>query len=110
MTIPGRLLAHLDQAQIIEIEIESYRFKIYVAQRSDDLEQVTDLVPVEQFQADGNIHVAALYDDQDIQKEIADILFNLNPGDSIVFLCTSAAVYSEVLAEFEQTPLTIHRT
>lgn len=110
MSISGKLIAHLDQAQLIEITLEELTFPIYVALRDADVEHVANLVPKERFEQSANVHVAAIHEDQDIQVEISDVLFNLNPGDTIVFLCTSYSAYTQVLAEFEQEPLTIHRT
>lgn len=110
MSQSSRLIAHLDQAQLIQITIEGLNFDIYIALRDADVEHVAKLVPTEKFQNNANVHVAAIYDNQDIATEINDILFNLNPGDTIVFLCTSQQAYIDVLAEFEQKPLTIHRS
>lgn len=110
MSLPGRLISHLDQAQLIEITLEGFKFEIYVALRDANIEHVTKLVPAEKFENSGNVHVAAIHDDQDAANEISDMLFNLNPGDTIVFLCTGKQAYADVLTEFEQTPLTIHKT
>lgn len=110
MSLPGKLIAHLDQAQLIEITIEGLDFRIYVAQRDANVEHVATLVPASEFKKFNNVHVAAIDAEHDITAEVSDVLFNLNPGDCIVFLCTSFAAYTETLAEFEQQPLPIHRT
>lgn len=110
MTITSSLIAHLDDAQLVQISLENLTFDIYIAQRDADVEHVSQLVPKEKFMGNGNVHVAAISENQDISTEINDILFNLNPDDTIVFLCTSKQAYTDVLAEFEQAPLTIHRS
>lgn len=110
MSLSGRLIAHLDQAQLIEITLEEFQFDVYVALRDADVEHVANLVPADKFAGAGDVHVAAISGDQDAQAEINDMLFNLNPSDTMVFLCTDKQAYINVLSEFEQEPLTIHRS
>lgn len=102
MPLDSRLIAHLDRGLVLDITLEDLPFRVYVAQRSADIEQVADLVPPEQFQGDGDVHVAAIHDGDDASEQIQDVLFNLNPGDAIVFLCTGLQAYTETLAELGQ--------
>ncbi|MFA5664172.1 hypothetical protein [Castellaniella sp.] len=99
-----RCLAH--DAQVLDIHLEGHVFRAYVAQRPADVEQVAALVPAEQFQSAGDVHVAALHTGDDMATQIGDVLFNLNPGDAIVLLCTSLAAYQSALVELGQdTPV-----
>ncbi|MFC4299470.1 MAG: hypothetical protein WBF84_06160 [Castellaniella sp.] len=102
MPLDSRLISHLDRGLILDITLEDLPFRVYVAQREADIEQVADLVPPEQFQGDGDVHVAAIHDGDDASEQIQDVLFNLNPGDAIVFLCTGPLAYAEALAELGQ--------
>jgi len=104
MPLDSRLIALLDQGMVLDITIENLPFRVYVAQREADVQQVADLVPAEQFQGAGEVHVAAISDEDDADEQVRDVLFNLNPGDSLVFLCTGAQAYANTLAAFGQTP------
>lgn len=89
---------------VLEITLENLPFRVYVAQRDADVQQVADLVPAEQFQGPGEVHVAAITDADDAEEQVQDVLFNLNPDDALVFLCTSAKAYAGTLAAFGQEP------
>ena len=102
MPLDSRLIARLDRGLVLNITLEDLPFRVYVAQRDADVEQVAELVPAEQFQGDGHVHVAAIHDDDDASEQIQDVLFNLNPGDAIVFLCTGPLAYADALAELGQ--------
>lgn len=102
MPLASTLIARLDQGLILDITLEDLPFRVYVAQREADVEQVSSLVPAEQFAADGDVHVAAIHEGDDASEQIQDVLFNLNPGDAIVFLCTGPQAYADALAELGQ--------
>lgn len=104
MPLESRLIAHLDRGLVLDIVLEDLPFRVYVAQREADVEQVAALVPAEQFEADGEIHVAAIHDEDDAAAQIQDVLFNLNPGDAVVLLCTGPLAYAQALAELGQGP------
>ncbi|WP_323012644.1 hypothetical protein [Castellaniella sp.] len=103
MPLNSQLISLLDQGMVLDITLEDLPFRVYVAQRPADVEQVASLVPAERFQADGNVHVAAIHDTDDASEQIQDMLFNLSPGDTIVFLCTGPQAYADTLAEFGQS-------
>lgn len=104
MPLDSQLFAPLDQGMVLDISLEGLPFRVYIAQREADVEQVATLVPAECFQREGNVHVAAIHDDDDAPGQIQDVLFNLGPGDTLVFLCTGRQAYIDTLAEFGQTP------
>src|SRR5690606_16336129 len=103
MPLDSRLVDHLDQGYVLDITLEDLDFRVYVALRDADVEHVAGLVPPERFQQDGDVHVAAIDDDDDASEQIQDVLFNLNPGDTLVFLCTGADAYRDALAELGVT-------
>lgn len=102
MPFDSQLVAHLDRGLILDITLEDLPFRVYIAQREADVEQVAELVPEERLQGSGDVHVAAIHDQDDALEQIQDVLFNLNPGDSIVFLCTGPHAYAQALAELGQ--------
>lgn len=104
MPLDSRLIALLDRGMVLDTTIEDLPFRVYVAQRDADVQQVADLVPAEQFQGPGEVHVAAIHDGDDAAQQVQDVLFNLSPGDALVFLCTGQQAYTETLAVFGQTP------
>lgn len=104
MPLDSRLIALLDRGMVLDITLEDLPFRVYVAQREADVQQVADLVPAEQFQGPGEVHVAAIHDGDDADQQIQDVLFNLNPGDALVFLCTEPRAYADALAVFGQAP------
>ncbi|MFT0532376.1 hypothetical protein ACMHYJ_06010 [Castellaniella hirudinis] len=102
MPLNSQIISLLDQGMVLDITLEDLPFRVYVAQRPADVEQVAGLVPAERFEGDGNVHVAAIHDADDAAEQIQDVLFNLSPGDTVVFLCTGPQAYANVLAEFGQ--------
>ncbi|MER1967263.1 hypothetical protein [Castellaniella sp. GW247-6E4] len=104
MPLDSRLIDQLDQGYVIDITLEDLDFRVYVALRDADVEHVAALVPPERFEDGGEVHVAAIDDGDDASEQIQDVLFNLNPGDAIVFLCTGPDAYREALAELGVTP------
>lgn len=104
MPLDSRLVDQLDQGYVLDITLEGLVFRVYVALRDADVEQVAGLVPAEQFQGEGNVHVSAIHDDDDASAQIQDVLFNLSPGDAMVFLCTGQQAYADALAELGIAP------
>lgn len=104
MPLDSRLIAVLDHGMVLDITLENLPFRVYLAQRDADVQQVADLVPAQQFEGPGEVHVAAIHDGEDVDEQVQDVLFNLNPDDAVVFLCTSEQAYSDTLAVFGQSP------
>lgn len=102
MPLESRFISRLDGGLVLDITLEDLPFRVYVAQREADVEQVVDLVPPEQFETGGHIHVAAIHDEDDAATQIQEVLFNLDPDDAIVLLCTGPLAYAQVLAELGQ--------
>ncbi len=104
MPLDSRLVEQIDQGYVLDITLEDLEFRVYVALRDADVEHVAELVPRERFEAGGDVHVAAIDDGDDASERIQDVLFNLNPGDAIVLLCTGHEAYREALAELGVAP------
>lgn len=104
MPLDSRLVRSLDQGYELDITLEGLDFRVYIALRDADIEQVASLVSPERFAQDGDVHVVAIHDADDASEQIQDVLFNLNPGDAIVFLCTGKLAYENTLTEFNQLP------
>lgn len=104
MPLDSRLIAVLDHGMVLDITLDDLPFRVYVAQRDADVQQVADLVPAEQFEGPGQVHVAAIHEEEDADEQVQDVLFNLSPDDSVVFLCTSEQAYGDTLAVFGQSP------
>lgn len=99
MPLDSHLVSLVDQGHILDISLEDLDFRVYVALREPDVEEVAKLVPAERFEQ-GEVHVMAINAQDDAPAQIQDALFNLNPGDTLVFLCTDAPAYENALAEF----------
>ncbi|MGB3289603.1 MAG: hypothetical protein WBA83_10030 [Burkholderiaceae bacterium] len=100
----SRLVDTLEHGAILEVTIEDLSFLAYVVVSEPDLERVADFVPQEQFEGDGDVHVAALDDPGQAREQIQDIAFNMNPGDAAVFLCADEACFRGMLEELGQEP------
>lgn len=103
MPLDSRLVSLVDQGHILDITLENLDFRVYVALRDANVEEVAGLVPPERFEL-GEVHVMAIGGEDDAPAQVQDALFNLNPGDTLVFLCTDEQGYGNTLAEFGQAP------
>lgn len=108
MPLESRLVEHIDQGYVLDITLEDLDFRVYVALRDADIEEVAALVPAERFEREGDVHVAAIEEGDEASEQIQDVLFNLNPGDTIVLLCTNPDAYRHALAELGVTPPSFH--
>lgn len=100
----SRLVDTLEHGAVLDVTIEELRFRAYVVVSEPDLERVADFVPREQFEQDGDVHVAAIGDPGQAREQIQDIAFNMNPGDAAVFLCADEAAFRNTLEELGQNP------
>ncbi len=100
----SRLVDTLEQGAILDVTIEELQFRAYVVVSEPDIERVADFVPKEQFEQDGDVHVAAIAQPDQAREQIQDIAFNMNPGDAAVFLCADVSVFRNTLEELGQDP------
>jgi hypothetical protein len=104
MNPQSRLVDTLAHGAILDVTIEELQFRAYVVVSEPDIERVADFVPKEQFEQDGDVHVAAISDAGQAREQIQDIAFNMNPGDAAVFLCADHAAFRNALEELGQDP------
>lgn len=102
MNATSRIAGTLDNGVILEVTIEDLRFTAYVVISEPDVNAVADFVPQEQFEADGDLHVAAVGRAEDADEQVGGVAFNMNPGDAAVFLCIDAQAYRATLAALGQ--------
>lgn len=95
----------LDQCLVLDVTIEDLQFRAYVAVSAPDLDLVAAIVPSEQFEQDGDVHVTAVSHPGEARTQIEDLAFNMNPGDAAVFMCGSQRIYEQVLEELGYAPV-----
>ena len=96
------LASSLDQGVVLNVQIEDLQFKAYVVISEPDINLVADIVPAEQFEQDGDVHVAAISYPDESRTQIQDVTFNMNLGDAVVFLCANEQTYQRTLEELGQ--------
>jgi hypothetical protein len=94
----------LENGLILSVTIEDLQFTAYVVLSEPDINLVADFVPKERFEQDGDVHVAAICQDDNAHEQIQDIVFNMHFGDAAVFLCENAQAYTDALHELGQIP------
>lgn len=88
---------------ILDVCYEDARFTAYIGISDADIERAAEWVHAEQFEQ-GDVHVASLDSSAPVSETLADLLFNLNPDDTLVLLCDSAATRDAALSELGYTP------
>lgn len=99
MNALSHIVETLEHGLVLDVTIEDLQFRAYVVLSEPDIDRVADFVPKEQFEQDGDVHVAAIYQADEAQEQIQDITFNMNPGDAAVFLCVNPQAYLDALEE-----------
>lgn len=104
MQIQSQIIEQTDSAYVLEITLEEeHKVWAYLAVSEPDLDAVATIVPPEQFEAGGDVHVMAIAQATDASQEVEAVLFSMNPNDTVVFLCADTASVQAVLNEFGQT-------
>jgi len=93
----SRLVAELDHGKVLDVTIETLVFRAYVVVSPPDIERVADFVPESQFAQDGDVHVTAVSYPGEAASQLEDIAFNMNQGDTAVFLCGNDAACEAML-------------
>ena len=83
---------------ILDVTYEDAHFTAYVGVSEPDIERAAQWVHAEQFET-GEVHVAALDSVVPVSEALADLLFNLNPDDTLVLLCDTPQTQAEALRE-----------
>lgn len=103
MQIQSQIIEQTDSAYVLEITLEEeHKVWAYLAISEPDLDAVAHIVPPEQFEAGGDVHVMAIAQPEDAPQEVEDVLFSMSPNDTVVFLCADQASVMAVLNEFGQ--------
>jgi hypothetical protein len=97
-----RPVGTLEQGLELDVQAEDFRFLAYLAVCAPDVDRVSELVPPERFEQDGDVHVAAIGAAEDAAAQIEEVAFNMSPGDSVVFLCKDARAYDAALAGLDR--------
>ncbi len=100
----SHIIQNLDQGVLLDVTIEELSCRAYVVISAADLERVADFVPPSQFE-DGDVHVTAVAAAQEARQQGEDLAFNMNIGDTAVFLCGDDLAYAATLEELGQDPV-----
>lgn len=105
MTTPftSQIQTSIELGVVLQVHVQDAEFTAFVVICEPDLEKVADIVPREHFEQGGDIHVAAVESADDAADTVNDITFNMNPGDSVVFMCANAPAYGQTLAHLGQS-------
>ncbi len=99
MNALSTIVETLEHGLVLDVTVEDLKFRAYVVVREPDINRVADFVPQDQFEQDGDLHVAAIYRPDEAREQIQDITFNMNPGDAAVFMCVDRQTYADALEE-----------
>ncbi|NYT60904.1 hypothetical protein H0A66_01005 [Alcaligenaceae bacterium] len=104
MNALSHIVKTLEHGLVLDVTLEDLQFRAYVVLSEPDINRVADFVPQEQFEQDGDLHVAAIHSPSEAREQIQDITFNMNPGDAAVFMCVTPQAYIDALDELGQSP------
>lgn len=104
MILSSHPVGTLEQGTEADVQTQGFRFAAYLAVCAPDIDRVPELVPQARFEKDGDVHVAAIGAPEDSAAQIEEVAFNMNPGDSVVFLCADAATYRAAMDELGRLP------
>ncbi len=99
MNALSHVVETLEHGLVLDVTVEDLQFRAYVVLSEPDINRVADFVPRDQFERDGDVHVAAIHEADEAREQIQDITFNMNPGDAAVFLCVNQQAYLDALEE-----------
>ena len=100
----SRILDTLDQGVLLDVAIEELTCRAYVVVSAPDLDLVADFVLASQFEQGGDVHVTAVASATEARQQVEDLAFNMNIGDTAVFLCQDEAAFQATLEELGQDP------
>lgn len=103
MIVQSEIIDVQESGVVLDLTIEKQLFKVYAFISEPDLECVADIVPAGQFEKEGDIHVTAVSSPGEAQQQFEDLAFNMNIGDTLVFLCEDGKCLEAVLLALGQT-------
>jgi len=79
MQIQSQIIEQTDSGYVLEITLEQeHKIWAYLAISEPDLDAVANIVPPEQFEAGGDVHVMAIAQADDAAQEVQEVLFSMN--------------------------------
>lgn len=108
MQTHSHVISVLNQGLVLDVALGELDFTAYVVVSEPDLDRVAEVVPQDHYDRHGSLHVAAIDAAEHAHDQIADIAFNLSPGDGAVFLCRDEAAYMAALHELGQQGHSAH--
>lgn len=99
----SHIIEQLPEGAALDVTIEELNFRAYVVISEPDIDLVTHFVPAELFEQ-GGVHVTAVASVDDAAEQVEDLAFNMNMGDTAVFLCADTTTCTAVLEELGYTP------
>lgn len=100
MSPRNELIRTIDEGAVLQLYIDNMPVYAYVVVSEPNIDRVADIVPADRFEADGDIHVIAISHPDDAQALIEDVSDNMNPEDTVVFLCSDHNTKNQVLTLF----------
>ena len=102
MNATSQIVSALPEGLILNVQIEDLVFTAYVVISEPDIHRVAELVSPEAYEQANDWHVAAVETADDAPGQVADIAFNMNLDDAVVFLCTNTEAYDATLLALGQ--------
>lgn len=102
MPANSHVISALDTGLLLNVAMGELGFTAYVVISEPNIDLVADIVPQEHYDNYSGLHVAAIPSPSEASDQITDIVFNMNQGDAVVFLCRDEAAYMAALHELGQ--------
>lgn len=99
MPIESRATRRFEDGIVLDVTADDLALRAYVAICEPDPEAVMAFVPPEQFEEGGNLHVAAIDSPESAAEIVTDVLFNMDPGDAVAFLCANPDSWAAALEQ-----------
>ncbi|HLU15191.1 MAG TPA: hypothetical protein VKZ71_05105 [Burkholderiaceae bacterium] len=102
MQTHSHIVSVLNQGLMLDVALGDLDFTAYVVVSQPNLDVIADIIPQENYDRHGNVHVAAIATADEVGAQISDIAFNMDNGDAAVFLCEDDSAYLATLHELGQ--------
>ena len=98
LMISSQLIGPVSNGVLLAVVAGDLAVRAYVVIEPQDLHIVEDLVPPSVFESGAQVHVGGISADDDIGEQVVQILENMDPDDTVVYLCDGDASYAATLA------------
>lgn len=82
---------------VLTSRVDGEQVTVYVVVAPPELELLPDIVGKQTFDPDTQVYANAVASGDDVEDKLLEVLENMNPGDTAVFLCEAEAVRDAVL-------------